>query len=358
MGAAKQVPLGDGCACAMVGESMNDLFAVGGTMYPDAARMNEWRQYEKAVVLQVNPETRVVRPLLDYVSPPEVCPEHPSVVFKAGAIDAERLYLCTQTEILVYRRSDLSVERYISKPLFNDLHHVAPSGRGTLLVAVTGLDMAVEIAMDGTVLREWNVLGQDPWQRFSRDIDYRKVQSTKPRQAHPNFVFTIGDDVWTTRCDLSDAVCLTTPGRRIDLIGDRQNPVRFVHDGVAANGSIYFTSVDGHILVADPDSLKVTDIVRIGEILEYEYPLGWCRGIRVLDDNRVIVGFSRLRSTKLKDRVSWAKAQVKKAIGVGNYEASLPLLPTRICCLDLGARKMDWELDLEPYGMNAVFSVL
>lgn len=337
---------------------MNDLFVVGGTMYPDAARMNEWRQYEKAVALQVDPGTRDVRPMLDYVSPMEVCPEHPSVVFKAGSLDAERLYLCTQTEILVYRRSDLSVEHYISIPLFNDLHHVAPSGNGTFLVAVTGLDMVAELSTDGTILHEWNVLGQDPWQRFSRDVDYRKVQTTKPRQAHPNFVFMIGDDVWATRCDLNDAVCLTTPGKRINLIGDPNNPVQFVHDGVAANGRIYFTSVDGHILIADPATLTVMETVSIGEILKYAYPLGWCRGIKVLDGDRVIVAFSRLRSTKLKDKVSWAKAQVKKVAGIGNYEESLPLLPTRICCLDLGARRMEWELDLEEYGMNAIFSVL
>ena len=259
---------------------------------------------------------------------------------------------------LIYRRDDLSVENYLTLPLFNDLHHVTPSGWGTLLIAVTGLDMVVEIKPDGTVLNEWNVLGQDPWQRFARDVDYRKVQSTKPHHAHPNFVFTIGDAVWTTRCDLNDAVCLTTPGRRIDLIGNRENPVQFVHDGVTANGRVYFTSVDGHILVVDPDSLQVTDVVDIGAILDYNMPLGWCRGIKVLDGNRVIVGFSRLRSTRLKDKVSWAKAQVKKIAGVGDYTETLPLLPTRICCLDLGVRRMEWELDLEGSGMNAVFSIL
>lgn len=337
---------------------MSDLFVVGGSMYADAAKVHEWRQYEQAVVLKVDSDSLAVERLLDYVSPPEVCPEHPSVVFKAGTMDAEHLYLCTQTEVLIYRRDDLSVENYLTLPLFNDLHHVTPSGWGTLLIAVTGLDMVVEIKPDGTVLNEWNVLGQDPWQRFARDVDYRKVQSTKPHHAHPNFVFTIGDAVWTTRCDLNDAVCLTTPGRRIDLIGNRENPVQFVHDGVTANGRVYFTSVDGHILVVDPDSLQVTDVVDIGAILDYNMPLGWCRGIKVLDGNRVIVGFSRLRSTRLKDKVSWAKAQVKKIAGVGDYTETLPLLPTRICCLDLGVRRMEWELDLEGSGMNAVFSIL
>jgi hypothetical protein len=337
---------------------MNELFVVGGTMYPDAARVHEWRQYEKALVLRVDPDTRGAEKAIEYVSPSEVCPEHPSVVFKAGTLTEDRLYLCTQTEAFVYRRADLSVEHYITLPLFNDLHHIAPSGRGTLLVAVTGLDMVVEIEPDGTVVHEWNVLGQEPWQRFSREIDYRNVQSTKPRQAHPNFVFTIGDDIWTTRCDLNDAVCLTAAGRRIDLIGNRENPVQFVHDGVAANGRLYFTSVDGHILIVDSDILAVTEVVNIGEILNSDLPLGWCRAIHIPDNDRVIVGFSRLSSSKLADKVRWAKAQVKRIAGISGYEDTLPLLPTRLCCLDLRARRMEWEWDLEEFGMNAVFSIL
>lgn len=337
---------------------MSDLYIVGGTARSDAARQKEWRQFAKAVVLKVDPETRAVSRMLDYVSPPEVCPAFPSVLFKAGSMDAERLYLCTQTEILVYRRADLSLESYVSLPIFNDLHHVAPTNRGTFLIAVTGLDMVVEIAPDGVVLNEWNVLGADTWQRFSRDTDYRHVQSTKPRHAHPNFVFMIGDAVWTTRCDLNDAICLTAPDRRINLIGAAEKPVEFVHDGVAANGLLYFTSVDGKILIADPATLAVTDVIDIGEILRRDEPLGWCRGIKILDEARVIVGFTRLRSTKFQDKVKWAKAQAKRAIGVAGYEQSLPLPPTRLCCLDLRARKLEWECDLEPYGMNAIFSIL
>ncbi|MDA0663499.1 MAG: hypothetical protein O3B08_11790 [Proteobacteria bacterium] len=189
---------------------MGDLFVVGGTMYPDAARFNEWRQYQKAVVLKVDLTSHAVERVIDYVSPLSVCPEHPSVVFKAGSLDRDYLYLCTQTEILVYLRNSLSLSSYVTLPIFNDLHHVMPSDTGTLLAAVTGLDMVVEFNIDGTMLNEWNVLGQDPWQRFSRDVDYRKVQSTKPRQAHPNFVFMIGADVWTTRFALRRPVNAST----------------------------------------------------------------------------------------------------------------------------------------------------
>ncbi len=37
---------------------------------------------------------------------------------------------------------------------------------------------------EGQVLAEWNVLGEEPWSRFSRDVDYRKIVSKKPRLSH------------------------------------------------------------------------------------------------------------------------------------------------------------------------------
>jgi len=87
------------------------------------------------------------------------------------------------------------------------------------MVVVTGLDMVIEVAPDGEVLREWSVVGEDTWSRFSREVDYRKVPTTRPRRAHPIFAFLLGNDIWATRCNLKDAVCLTKPGKRIDIAG-------------------------------------------------------------------------------------------------------------------------------------------
>jgi hypothetical protein len=33
-------------------------------------------------------------------------------------------------------------------------------------------------------------------------------------------------------------------------------------------------------------------------------------------------------------------------------------MPTRIACYDLAAGSLLWEVDLEPHGLNAVFSIL
>ena len=78
-------------------------------------------------------------------------------------------------------------------------------------------------------------------------------------------------------------------------------------------------------------------------------PLGWCRGIELLDDRHAVVGFSRLRPTKWEQNLRWVKRQLGGK-GTG-------LLPTRIALVDLSAERFVWEVDLEPGGLNAVFSI-
>ena len=264
-------------------------------MWPDAVHKREWQHFQKAVIVKYDVAAQRASVLHEYVSPPEACPDEPSVLFKAGPLQDDLLYVCTQTEVIVYRLPDFATAHYVSLPCFNDVHHVTPTGRDTMLVAVTGLDMVVEVGMDGSLVNEWDVLGGDTWERFSRDEDYRKIPTTKPHRAHPNFVFECGDEIWTTRCDLNDAVCLNMPEKRIDLSGKGFHPVQVVHDGLANNGKLYFTAVDGNVLVADPERCEVTEVINLRDFVDSEYPLGWCRGIHFLDEDRAIVGFSRLR---------------------------------------------------------------
>ncbi len=94
-------------------------------------------------------------------------------------------------------------------------------------------------------------MGGSSWQRFSRDIDYRKVASTKPHQSHPNYAFQLGGDVWVTRLYQRDAVCLTDSGKRINIA------LELPHDGVVRGKEIYFTLVDGRVALANADTLTV-----------------------------------------------------------------------------------------------------
>jgi len=308
-------------------------------------QVEEWHQLGLAYVVAVNPEDGTVESALEYVSPPEVCAagDDPSIVFKTGTLVGHRLYVPTQTEVLIYEVPSFTQCGYVSLPCFNDVHHVRPSTRGTLLVANTGLDMVVEVGEDGTVHREWPVIDEPLWSRFSRDVDYRKVVTTKPHKAHPNHVFELDGEIWVTRCDQRDVRCLTREEPPIP-IGDH-----WIHDGVVSGDRVYFTVVSGDVVVVDAATRQVRDRHDLNRIAGGRTPLGWCRGLELLDADHIVVAFSRLRPTRWKEGVQWVKHQLG---GDG-----LGLKATRLVMFDLARGRMCWEVDLEVAGMNVVFSV-
>jgi hypothetical protein len=280
-----------------------------------------------------------------YASPPEACPdERPSFVFKAGTLADGRLYACTQTEVLVYGVPGFELERRISLPCFNDVHHVTPTPCGTLLVANTGLDMVVELSLRGEVLNEWSALDEDPWQRFERGTDYRKLASTKPHRSHPNYVFLLGGEIWTTRFEQRDAVSLTRPGRRIELPGAQP------HDGVLHGDTLYFTQVDGRVVLVDAASLRTRRVLDLARMGPDQKLLGWCRGIHVPDPDHVVVGFSRLRETRFRENLAWLQSKVRTGRPAGCY-------PSRVALYDLVAEKLVWEHPTEDVGLDIVFSI-
>ena len=300
----------------------------------------DWYEYEAGVLVRVDPESGTAVPELEYVSPPEVIPdEGATILFKSGSLVGDRLYMTTQTEVLIYRVPDFVLERHISIPQFNDLHHVLPTSSGDLVVAVTGLDMVLEIDHDGAIQREHDVTGDGLWHRFSRDTDYRKIATTKPHAAHPNYVFMLGDEIWATRFEQRDAVCVTDLGRRIDI------GIQRVHDGMVRGDRVYFTTVDGHLVIADSGSLTVERVIDLAKSHPRDTMLGWTRGIYVVDETRAWVGFSRIRPTKVRENVGWVARGFRRDLG------------THVGLYDLVSGKCLEQVALEQYGLSAVFGI-
>jgi hypothetical protein len=319
---------------------MTNLLITGGQQKAIRSQLGtqDWCEYHKGMILGIDTKTGGRSNSIEYFSPPEATSAvRPEVIFKSGTVEGDCLYLCTQTEVMIYALPQFELLSYISLPCFNDLHHVKPTSDGNLLVVNTGLDMVLLMTKEGSVLREWNVIGEDPWARFSRDIDYRKVD-TKPHRAHPNYLFLVDDDIWATRFHLKDAVCLTQPGRRIAI------NVGLPHDGVVHDGMIYFSTVNGYVVIANALTMEIEEIIGLNSIHGPDVQLGWCRGI-LMDNGHTWIGFSRLRSTKFRENVKWVVQGLKK------------VLPTRVACYDLKRRKCIAEIDLEQYGLNAVYSI-
>ncbi len=321
---------------------MTTLYVIGGQQRAPRALLSEgtsWYDYQKGVILRVDTETGGVDTIIEYVSPSEACGAQDPILFKSGTRCGDLLYCCTQTEIVIYALPHFDRVGYISLPCFNDVHHVVPTPDGTMLVANSGLETVLELTHDGEIVNEWNVLGQDTWSQFSKHIDYRRGISTKPHRAHPNFVFLLDDQVWVTRFELKDAICLTRPGARLALAAER------VHDGLLHDGLLYFTAVNAQLITADPQSLTVQETIDLTTMSQPDTLPGWCRGVW-MDGAHAWVGFSRIRPTKFRQAVSWVRLGMKHS------------MPTHIACYDLARREKIRDIDLEPYGMNAIFSIL
>lgn len=328
------------------------LYVVGGRAKPNARELKEFHGFERAIILEIDTETKKATEVAGWCSPQEACPdEQPSFVFKAATLTSEYLWVCTQTEVICYSVPDFQIRHYLSLPFFNDLHHVRPTSRGTLLVAVTGLDMVAEISREGATLNAWNVLGAPLWGRFSQSTDYRKVATTKPHQSHPNYVFEYEDTIWATRFNQKDAIALTGPSRRIPI------EVGGPHDGHVDGHHVHFTTVNGNIVTGDLRSCKTERVIDLYDHFDANrgQPLGWCRGIKYLAPNQVCLGFSRLRPTIIRDSLLWVRDRVLQAAN-SNLQSSRAM-PTRVACFDLEYRSILWEMNLERYGLNAIFSI-
>lgn len=323
---------------------MRYLFVTGGHQrFRVFKTEREWNLYDKALILRVDTQAKTAEKQLEYITPQQAhaADQLPSILFKSGTLCGRDLYLCTSTEVLVYELPAFKRVGYVSLPYFNDLHHVYRTSDGRLFAANTGLDMVVEFTLDGQMVREWNVLGGDPWQRFSRDIDYRRKASTKPHLSHPNFVFQVGEDYWVTRGHQGDAICLTQENRSIKLTSVTP------HDGFVYQGHIYFTTVDGTIVIVDERTLEIEEVVDLKTIdNESRAFLGWCRGLLPVSERLLWVGFTRVRKTKFKENLNWVKHVFH------DWEK-----PTHIALYDIQARKCLNDIDLERYGMNILFEI-
>jgi hypothetical protein len=303
----------------------------------------EWNLYEAALILQLDTKSGAVRTCVEYITPLEAkANEHSSTVFKSGTLAGDLLYACTSTEVLVFRLPAFHIVNYISLSCFNDLHHIVPSSDRALLAAVTGLDMVIKFTPKGELIDEWNVLPEAPWTRFSRTTDYRKIESTKPHKSHPNFVFELDGKIWVTRFRQRDAICLNDSGSRIDIA------VQPPHDGLVCGERIYFTSVDGAIVIANTRTLQVERIIDLKRIDGREALLGWCRGLLPLDESKVWVGFTRIRKTRFRENVLWVK---------NVFQEGMREKPTHIALYDIVNMRCLQELNLEEHGMNIVFSI-
>lgn len=321
-------------------ERPTGLYVLGGQQRsPQGMREldERWYGYGRGVVIGIDDGRATLTH--EYMSAPGACGPDDPILFKSATAAGDRLYACTQTELLVYSLPELRQLHHVTHRLLNDVHHVVPGDDGsTLVAAVSGLDAVAELTLDGELVNLWSVDGGDPTARLDLERDYRIACNLKPHPFHPNYLFRLAGALWVTRFETRDAVEVTNPGRRIAI--DRER----CHDGVVHDGRIYFTTVDGHIVEVDAASRIVRAEHRLAGARD-DTLLGWCRGLTFVD-GFAFVGFSRIRHTRFRGALSWIRN------GLTQSE------PTRVAVYDPDDWTLLDEIDLEPAGCNAVFSII
>lgn len=303
-------------------------------------------RFEKAIAATINLVNGQKEAIIDYVSDPNHGPPTGTDMnFTAGSVREDEVIISTTTEVLIFDRNSLSLKHKFSNMMFNDVHHVVKEDDGTFLVAVTGLDCIARLDGDGRLIQEWSVLADSVWNRFDRNVDYRKL-STKPHASHPNFVIQLGNQIWATRFNQKDVVCVTDPSNQIEI--NIEKP----HDGVVFGGSIYFTVVSGFVVEIEISSLRIVRVYDLNQMNDTNRALGWCRGIACLGNDEFLIGFSRLRPTVFRNNIEWVSRQFF------SNELVISCLPTRVTHYNLKENRILKEFNMEEMDISAIFSIL
>ncbi|MDH5377435.1 MAG: hypothetical protein OEX00_03830 [Gammaproteobacteria bacterium] len=326
---------------------MPKLLITGGVLRPNGFELGEGKYYGCAKLLRLDTETGHVEELISISEGNENFPdEYPNLEFTVGYVDGKNLWLPTDTEIRLYSYPELKLQKTFSHPCFHNIHSVNVH-ENRLYVTSTGLDMVVVLDKDsGEILEYLNAEGKETWHRFSEDVDYRKVHSTRPHDSHPNFVFWNRGKPWVTRCTQEDAVDLTDVNSRIDISGpDKEISV---HDGIVVGDKVYFTSVDGYIIIGDLNTHETLESINLNEFENYGPVRGWCRGLHVEGDT-FYLGYSLLRKTRRLDKLKW----LSKLVNRGSIREECSVL-----AVDLKKRKVLADYPISSESISAIYSIL
>jgi hypothetical protein len=110
------------------------------------------------------------------------------------------------------------------------------------------------------------------------------------------------------------------------------------HDGCLFGDRIYFTTVDGHIVIASRKTLKVEETVDLNQMSGPSgQVLGWCRGVLPLDERRLWVGFTRVRPTQVPRECSLDQRMATPS------GTDLPTLRSMILSARHVNKKLNWN---------------
>lgn len=258
--------------------------------------------------------------------------------YRGSHFDGQTIHTCSHSEIVEIDYATFDVKDVFTHPVFNDLHHVRVFNGSKYFVS-TGVDHVGELRGDNSIHLHPVIL-DDKLPSVNGGKDYRSLD-TKPHVSHPNFIFEINGEKWVTRFKQKDAVKLSDLNERMP-IGDEAP-----HDGIVYENNVFFTTVDGKVVIVDGTSRDKLGEYDINEIVNVP-KLGWCRGIEVFN-NMAYVGFTAFRKTKHRENVRWLTNTWEKVRGTN---------PGRIVKFDFQNQKVVDEMIFSVEELSVIFSIV
>ena len=306
---------------------------------------SEGFRYSGAVLQLIDWDKKIVTKQTDYVSPKPNLGEGLSMMFKGAQLLDRYLYVVTNTELLQYDIDEFCLLSVLTHTSFNDLHAVLVNRTGTY-ICNTGLEIVQRFDAAQEPVDEWNLAGAPTWHRFDPGVDYRTVATTKPHDAHINHLFELGDELWVNLGSRRRAQSLANADHVIDMdsyFGEDEKVL--CHDGLVRDDVVYFTSVNGSILVADSASHKVRERIDFSSCENGDRKIGWTRGIEIVG-GKAYVGVTKMRHSKFREYTRWMLTGQQRS------------MPSSILEVDLTTRKVTDVYEMEGFQGCAIYSII
>lgn len=214
------------------------------------------------------------------------------------------IYAGSWNGVYVLDESNLEWVGFISNTLTNDLHGILADDIG-LWTILTPYDTLVLNDYNGHILNTWTInrdLGVERYQ--GPEVDWRFVGKQFRGSCgffHFNFIRREGNKIWLTSRSCNALIVLDLLTEECTLRLMNLCTPSLLHDGVKIDSKIYFTSIDGKIIIAEdavdsgrtaqetvPDLALyrrdfAADLIRINET-DYGKEPNWCRGFARRND--------------------------------------------------------------------------
>lgn len=307
-----------------------------GIPHKNIDQLKEGSRFIKAVIQIIDWDGKKVIKEMAYDPPAEHLGEGISRMFKGAFLFKNRYYVVTNTELLEYNLDNWHLENVITHPSFNDLHAVFVDNN-YIYICNTGLEV-VQLLKNGKIEQTFNMADTPTERRFSEKKDYRTIPCTKPHEAHINHICSFTGGIWVTRFQKRDAVSLFDQSKKLTMPVDAG-----CHDGKVVGRSVFFTTVNGHIIEFDTHSLTLKNDYDINAYASKG--IGWTRGLEI-HGGYAYLGVSALRHSRFRE---YAKGIIR-----GREHQ---IMPSSLLKIDLKNQKIAGQLTLS-YRRAAIYTIL